>query len=219
MDVIEDDADANFEVPDVLLTAIVDGVVSERTRKVYVAESFNFLKWLKLNEPTSLTEYGLNKMIGYLEGEKNDVTERQLYTRCRADFDELLRGCDYAPIINIANLTPEIYINYCRQLRNKRTRQYLGRSTIGVKRAALFHLYRLHNGAGYSDAFNSTLNNLFRGLFRVLISRGAGQVVIDKNGKKEKVLPKWNQVSFFFLNFFLLFFLKFFFLRMKEKSL
>jgi hypothetical protein len=129
------------------------GLYPKKTRKVYLAESFNFMKWLVTNEPTSLTQHGLDTMNGYMEVVA--ATERHLYSRCRDKFDQIMRCCEFSPVISIENLTPEIYMNYCRQLRNKRTRQYLGQSTIGVKRAALFHLYWLHNGAAYSYAFNS----------------------------------------------------------------
>jgi hypothetical protein len=92
-------------------------------------------------------------------------------------------------------------MKYCRSLRNKKCRLYLGKATIGVKRSALFHLYRLHNGAGYSDEFKQGLNNLFCGFFRVLTSQRPTGLPVGEEGAE--VLPKWNQVRFF-LNIFII---------------
>jgi hypothetical protein len=198
----------DYIVPDVLLTAIRDGVVAERTRKVYAAESFSFLKWLRKEEPTALSPYGLGRMNKFIDDAPVGINDRKLYTLSRVGFDELLRGCDIAPILDFDNLTPEVYINYVRQLLNKKTGHYLGKSSIGGKRASLFHLYRLHNGAGYSDAFNNTLNNLFRGLFRVLATRsGSQQTVVVKDGVATmgQQLPKWNQVNIIFIQVFIFF--------------
>ena len=43
---------------------------------------------------------------------------------------------------------------------------YLSRSSYGNKRAALFHLFRLHNRLGYPAEFGQQLGNLFKGFFR-----------------------------------------------------
>jgi hypothetical protein len=89
-------------------------------------------------------------------------------------------------------------MRYATTLRNKRTRNYLGKSTLYVKRSALFHLFRVHNGSGYSVGFGQQLSNLFRGFFRVLISRQPG--VKGEGGNKDQ--PKWNSVSLILLFFF-----------------
>jgi hypothetical protein len=124
-----------------------------------------------------------------------NASNKQLFTKHRVSFSNVLRDCTTSAVIELEVLSPEIYMNYCRSLRNKKSRLYLGKSTIGVKRSALFHLYRLHNGAGYPEKFKLGLNNLFRGFFRVLTSRRpAGSIGGEEGG--ETVVPKWNQVSF-----------------------
>jgi hypothetical protein len=70
--------------------------------------------------------------------------------------------------VQLDEITPELYINYSRQLRNIKSCSYLGKSTIKVKRSTLFHLFCLHNGEGYNRGFNQSLDLLFCGLFRVL---------------------------------------------------
>jgi hypothetical protein len=197
-------AEQNQELPDVMLAAIRDGIVSERTRTCYLKENFYFLLWLRNSEPLCLTQFGLNRMNAMVTEGPIGLTDRQFFARNRSIFDELTRACDVAPIIDVDVLTPETYMNYCRSLRNQRTRQYLGKSTIGVKRAALYHLYRLHNGSGYTHEFNLSLNNLFRGFYRVLTSRqaivSAPIIGMDEEtpAARNVVLPKWNQVDFIY---------------------
>ena len=46
--------------------------------------------------------------------------------------------------------------------------QYLSKSAYGNHRAALFHIFRLHNHLSFPDAFRLELGNLYRGFFRQL---------------------------------------------------
>jgi hypothetical protein len=211
MEAVNNDEE-NGELPDVQLAAIRDGVVSDRTRACYLKENFYFLLWLRNAQPTCMTAFGMQRITAMVSNAPIGISDRQFFAHNRAAFDELTRGCDMAPIIEVDTVTPGIYMDYCRSLRNQRTRSYLGKSTMGVKRAALYHLYRLHNGSGYTHDFNLTLNNLFRGFYRVLTSRRA-TVSTNVIGKDEVprtrcvVLPRWNQV---FIGFFSLFLLSFY---------
>jgi hypothetical protein len=178
--------------------------VSSSTRYTYIKEIFAFLLWCRLEEPTVLTEWGLRHMNEYVLESEVNLTARQLFPRVRARFDDLLRGADMAPIVQLDEITAELYINYSRQLRNIKSRSYLGKSTIKVKRSALFHLFRLHNGEGYNEAFKQSLNLLFCGLFRVLTNRVPG-LKVDNIGNNrddenpDRVHTRWNMVSFFYI--------------------
>jgi hypothetical protein len=192
--------DPAVEIPDVLLTSIQDGVVAERTRMCYVSEIFSFLNWCRLNEPTVLTEHGERIMSGFILGSPVDCSVQKVFNKNKKEFDDYLREASSCPVFYEDVLTPEVYMNYCRGLRNKKTRLYLGKSTIGVKRSAIFHLFRLQNGAGYNEAFKLGLNNLFRGFFRVLTSRRTSSRLIVEDGGTQSQ-SKWNQVSLFFFFF------------------
>ena len=52
--------------------------------------------------------------------------------------------------------------------RNAFNGRYLLKSAYGNLRAALFHIFRLHNRLGFPDAFCLELGNLYRGFFRQL---------------------------------------------------
>ena len=45
---------------------------------------------------------------------------------------------------------------------------YLSKSAYGNLRAALFHVFRLHNHLGFPDPFCLELGNLYHGFFRQL---------------------------------------------------
>jgi hypothetical protein len=159
-----------FELPDVGLDAIQDGVVADRTRQCYTSENFVFLHYLRANKPSALTQDGL-LLLYEIEQSVPGGSTRAMLTRNRAVFEEALRNAGDVPLIVEDEITPRLYMEYIAGLRNNRSRGYLSASAYGVKRSALFHLYRAHNGRGFSDQFRMQLANLFRGFFRVLVQR------------------------------------------------
>ena len=174
------------ELPDVGLAEIRDGVVSERTRANYVAEIFALLMWLRDNVPTVLTDECQNIIRGYEEVSPN-LPQKRLLFKNRIHFSAAIRNADQVPLIIEARFYPGIYMNYLRTLRNSRTRGYLSKSAYGVKRSALFHLFRLHNGNGYSEAFKMQLSNLYRGFFRCLVQnrRNLAQAAIVASTQRD----------------------------------
>jgi hypothetical protein len=167
-----------LELPDVQLAAIRDGVVSDSTRSSYIVEIYKFMVWLKSNEPHCLTR-DANEILERVRAP--EAVDGRLFVRNRNEFEAALRVADTVPLIVEDVITPEIYIDYCRSLRHTRNRTMLSRSAYGVKRSALFHLYRLHNGNGYSDVFRMKLSNYFRGFFRVLTQRRRERAVAAAN--------------------------------------
>jgi hypothetical protein len=109
------------------------------------------------------------------------VVPDKLYGKIKGRFQLQLRGCDVVPLIVEGSLSANTYIHYIRTLRNKRTGNYLSRSAYGVKRSALFHLYRLHNGNGYPEAFKLRLSNLFKGFYRVMVQRRRQACIAEAN--------------------------------------
>lgn len=103
----------------------------------------------------------------------------------------MLREAREKPVFDSLSLTPDTYMNYLRSLRNQKIRLYLGKLTTGVKWSALFHLFRLHNGAGYPDALKLALHNLFCGLFRVLTTCRTIATSMMQDGI-EVAVHKWN---------------------------
>jgi hypothetical protein len=146
-------ADSNVgNLPDALLTSIQDGVVAERTRMCYVSKIFCFLYWCCLNAPNVLTVYGESTIMAYVLGCPVDCKVQQIFSRNKQEFDDVLHEARTENVFNEEILTPELYMDYCRGLCNNKTLLHLGKSTIGVKCSAIFHLFPLQNGAGYSEA-------------------------------------------------------------------
>ena len=54
-------------------------------------------------------------------------------------------------------------MEYIMSRRNTISGCYLSKSAYGNLRAALFHIFRLHNRLGFPDAFRLELGNLYRG--------------------------------------------------------
>jgi hypothetical protein len=119
----------------------------------YVLEIFSFLNWCRLNAPTILSVHGEGIMLGYVLGSPAECKVQQICLKNKLHFDNELRNAGTNPVFHEHVLAPEVYMDYCRGHRNQKTRLYLGKSTIGVKRSSIFHLFRLQNGAGYNEAF------------------------------------------------------------------
>jgi hypothetical protein len=137
-----------YEVPDVSLVSILDGVVSTSTWYTYIKAIFAYLLWCWLEESTAPTEWGLWHINEYVLESEINLTARRLFPRVCARFDDLLCSADMAPIVQLDEITSELYINYSRQLQNIKSCSHLGKSTIKVKQSALFHLFCLQNGEG-----------------------------------------------------------------------
>ena len=80
----------------------------------------------------------------------------------------LLRNAREEPILRIAAVIAEGFMEYTMSRRNAFNGRYLLKSAYGNLRAALFHIIRLHNHLGFPDAFRLELGNLYRGFFRQL---------------------------------------------------
>jgi hypothetical protein len=200
--------DAAADPADVLLSSIRDSIVSHRTRSCYTSEIFCILFWLRNQQHQVLTAHGKHLMDSKID-KYPELDARQLYKKIRDTFLEELREANSKKNFVEDFFTADIYMDYLRGQRNLRTRSYLSKSAYGVKRAALYHLFRLQNGSGYPDPFKNALNNLLRGFFRVLTSRKStakqqireqqlgGEIVTNANN----VLSQWNQVSLFLFLF------------------
>ena len=66
--------------------------------------------------------------------------------------------------MHLDQIVPSKYLNFILTLHHNNT--FLSKSSYGSKRAALFHLFRLHNRIGFNDEFRTELTNLYKGLYR-----------------------------------------------------
>jgi hypothetical protein len=159
---------------DIEIGEIRDSIVLESTQKSYIAEIFNLMIWLRHNAPNVLKE-AAEKLFSEFEakaGGVSNIPTSKLYTMNKKEFIIAVRECDVRPLIIENNLTVEVYVDYARTLRKKnKPMEMLGKGAYGVRRAALFHLFRCHNGNGYSHTYGTRMTNMFRGLYRVLVNR------------------------------------------------
>ena len=77
----------------------------------------------------------------------------------------LLRNAREEPILRIDVITAEGFMEYIMSCHNAFNGCYLSKSAYGNLRAALFHIFRLHNRLGFPDAFRLELGNLYHGFF------------------------------------------------------
>ena len=160
-------------LPDILLATVRDGVVAKKTNAQYVCQIFMFLYYLLKSGPHCLTDHARaflnNYRITYPA-----LSQSRLQTRVKTLFQAELRGAKTNPVVVLDLITPDLFMEYIFTLRHSRIEDwYLSKSAYGNRRASLFHLFRLHNNTGFSEAFKLELNNLFRGFFRVLVQDNA----------------------------------------------
>lgn len=147
---------------EVTIDDIRDSIVSASTLQSYVGEMCKFLQWVVNNENNWLTDYGRTQ-LGNILVQREDETIRVFRTRKTFQLKNLLRHSDTHSIVILDQITPTRYMNYIMSLSGRRTARHLSKSSYGSKRAALFHLFRLHNKLGFSPDFKVELGNLFKG--------------------------------------------------------
>lgn len=151
------------------MATVDDGIVAENTGKAYMGEIISFFNWCMMNEANGwLSEYG-KAALSSLQVRGERESHRLHKYRIRHTMKSLLRECSTHPMINIDAVTPRGFMEYLLTLRHSSTGGYLSKSSYGNKRAALFHLFRLHNGMGYRDGFRLELANLFKGFYRNIV--------------------------------------------------
>ena len=113
---------------------------------------------------------------------------RAYNTRMRQQIKSLLRAADTNPVLTVAAITPLGYMSYVVSRRHQGHGGYLSKSAYGSIRAALFHLFHLHNRSGFSDSFRLELGNLFKGFYRSL-TRQQREAQSQEQGNQEQQQP------------------------------
>ena len=82
------------------------------------------------------------------------------------EFFGLLCSCDESPVLLLGEVTPHGIMEYAMGHCHIWDRQgYLSKSAYGTIRAAVSHLFCIHNCVGFSEIFHKELGNLFHGFF------------------------------------------------------
>lgn len=159
------------------LQSIQDNIISPSTLKSYIGDLIQLFVWVQRNENHWLTRYGNDKLAELFVQQEN---ERDVQHRVRRSngMANLLRMSYTEPIVHLDQIVPATYMQFLLSL--TRNNSYLSKSSYGCKRAALFHLFRLHNRTGFHEAFRLELGNLFKGLYRQ-IAASLRNAIIRRN--------------------------------------
>ena len=162
---IEDEADnPSTHSSSITIHSVRDGVVAQNTLKTYCTEILKFLNWSRENKPNWLQAVALLRLDEIQTRGPNERV-RAFKARVQEALKVLLRNAREEPILHIAAITAEGFMEYIMSRRNAFNGRYLLKSAYGNHRAALFHIFRLHNRLGFPDAFRLELGNLYRGFF------------------------------------------------------
>lgn len=127
-------------------------------------------------------------MTAYCKQELQDIRDREVGEGVRAHtgrvkkkFESMLRNAREKPVVYLHRITADEFMEYVSSLRNQSTGDYLSKSAYGSRRSALFHLFRLHNNLGFSEAFKLDLKNLYKGFFRLITQELRDRVTTEPN--------------------------------------
>ena len=167
-----------------------------------MGEIIKFLVRCVGNKPNWLTDDGRDQ-IAHITEEHGGECVRARRSRTSAAFLRLLCACDESPVLLLGEVTPRGVMEFAMGRRCRRGGQgYLSKSAYGQIRAAVFHLFRVHNRVGFSESFHKELGNLFRGFFRQLTQQhpqqeavgeslqtgqGAGAVVVNHAPRQHRI--------------------------------
>ena len=172
--------------PNISLDQIRDRIVSPNTLKTYLVDVFALLFWLLDERIECLTEHGITILTEYRSSSPEDCPVRVLFRQNKEAFIQHLREAEQTAVIRLDVLTPLIFMDHIRQIRNVKTGNFLSKSAYGNRRAGLFHLYCLHNKIGLEPNFSSELTLLFRGFFSNLAAMvGEQQPEVEMGDENE----------------------------------
>ena len=166
---------------------MVDAIVGRSTRRSYIDDNLNFMKWLKVENPDCVTEYG-SAELARLEMEAEGMRMRTRHKHLQDGLKLLLHDAAVNPLVHLDLITPKGFMIYIDQCRNVRTRRRLSKSAYGNRRSALYDLFRWHDptGGGYPEAFKRELSNLYKGFFRILTQGNGRRDDGDEEGHSVK---------------------------------
>ena len=186
----------------ITLEGVHDSVVSSSTLRGYMGEIIKFLVWCVGNKPNWLTDDGRDQIAHITEEHGGEGVFAQR-SRTRAAFLGLLRSCDESPVLLLGEVTPCGIMEYAIGRRRVQGGQgYLSKSVYGQIRAAVFHLFHVHNRVGYSENFCKELGNYFCGFYHQLTHQprqqeavgeplqtggGAGAVVVNPAPHRHRI--------------------------------
>lgn len=170
---------ARLNLPNISMTTIRDGVVSKKTNAAYVCQIFFFMYHLLDEAPHCLTDHSRAFLNRYRSDHPN-LTLSRLQSLVKVSFQRELRAAIENPVVVLEEIKPLLFMDYVATLRHGRRGAYLSKSAYGNRRASLFHLFRLHNGHGYSEEFKNSLTHLFKGFYRALAQNGNGDDVPER---------------------------------------
>jgi hypothetical protein len=148
----------------ITLDTIRDSIVSAKTYASYIGDLGHFLKWVALNEYAWLTEYGGTR-LAEIETRNEDESVRSFRSRRLVSLKALLRDAYDQHVVHVDAITPNRYMDYVLTISGRQNR-FLSPSAYGSKRAALYHLFRLHNRIGFPASFKLEIGNLYKGFYR-----------------------------------------------------
>ena len=156
----------------ILVEEMVDAIVGGSTRRSYFDDNMKFIKWAQANKPGWVTDYG-TAQIDLLHEESDGMPSRRKNKYVREGLKRLLHDATLHPLVDLLAITPQGFMEYIDQCRNKKTGRRLSKSADGNRRSAFFDLFRWHDRTtgGYPENFKRELTGLYKGFFRILTQR------------------------------------------------
>lgn len=133
--------------------------------------------------------------ISRTHGRKNQAKVKIRWTK------DLLRRCKSEPVLNVSACKAEDFMGFLQSQRDSNG-NLLSKSAYQNKCAALFHLFRCHDGLeGFPPAFDRALKSLKVGFFRILTTKlqdeGSNKT---ETGKKPMSYQLYTKCCEWFLN-------------------
>ena len=161
-------------IPKLDLEQLKKGVVAPSTQKSYQSSLSSFFQWTFDNEPSWLTPLGKEtveclRLPASGENQGKRELQKQRTSILEAALDGVLER--QAALVNLDLITADRYMEYLLTLEkevadpddpSKKRTVPLSKSAYGSHRAALYHLFRMHNGIGYDMTFSKRLKALFQ---------------------------------------------------------
>ena len=146
---------------------MVEGVVDQGVGSKYVNEILLLMDWAFANQKDWLCE---DVLAAYptVNTQTTGESYKQFRKRVKNHYTMLLRNAKNVPVFAVDKVTVQRFMEYLASQAHYLTGRVLKSGSYGTKRSAFRHMFRLHNGRGFSAEFENELALAWRGFMRTM---------------------------------------------------
>jgi hypothetical protein len=164
----------------ITLETICDNIVLDGTLKTYLADIHQFLFFcLNHGHEHCLIEYCIRLLNSY-SAKYPGCKVHYVVSKSKKEFKLVIRNCKDQPLIFLDRVQADTFGLFMLFI-HKKDGKYYSKSSYGLKKSAVAHLFRCHNFVGFTDVESKALTKMSNSLFKTLLHQNALNAAAEVN--------------------------------------